>query len=58
METFFNNGSMTMIFQIMNVDEGLGGRAKKLGGVRNLGTEESSKNHTKKNSLVTKRSQL
>ena len=45
METFFNNGSMTMIFQIMNVDEGLGGRAKKLGGVRNLGTEESSKNH-------------
>ena len=40
MEIFFNNGSMTMTFHIL----------QKMGGVRNLGTEKSDL-HRKKNKL-------
>ena len=43
MGTFFNNGSMTMKFHILDVLGGLRGHAK--GGVRNLGTEKSAKSY-------------
>ena len=44
METFFNNGSMTMTFHILNV---LGGYEDmhKMGGVRNLVTEKFAKTY-------------
>ena len=42
METFFNKGSITMAFHILNVLGALGGHAK-MGGVRNLGTDKSAK---------------
>ena len=46
METFFNNGSMTMKFHILYVHEGLGGHAKdgqawKKCRSRNLGSQET-----------------
>ena len=46
MKNVFNNGSMAMTFQILNVREGLGGHAKD-GRCANLGTEnwESTKSH-------------
>ena len=41
-ETFFNYGSMTMKFQILNVGDRLG---RHVGGVCNLGTEKFAKKY-------------
>ena len=59
METFFNKGSMTMIFHILNVHEGLGGLAlanEKMGGVVRLLNHENLLNGGEKNTHSNSRS--